>query len=154
MLSTMAAEPPESSVVFKAIDIYLALAYGAERPVAVGSMVATLRAWGGRFYNCPVFVKDAATPPNRYSMRLGNRHYPHMKLTIERAPDGETFLFRADTHDRHVCPPEGAAEHDAFVALMTQNQQLAQGIDAAWAENGLPTFKTWLREDLARREQA
>jgi hypothetical protein len=149
----MPAEPPDSSVVNRAIDIYLDRAYGSERPVAVSSMVSTLRNWGGKFYACPVFVKDGETPPKRYSMRLGNRHYPHMKLVIERAPDGETFLFRADTHDRHVCPPEGAAEHDAFVNLMTRNQEIAQAVDSAWAEQGIPTFKTWLREDLARREK-
>jgi len=74
-----------------------------------------------------------------------------MKLVIERSPDGELFLFRADTHDRHCCPPEGAPEHQAFVSLMTKNQELAQAVETAWAEAGLPTFKTWLREDLARR---
>jgi hypothetical protein len=147
----MPLEPPDPSTVTQAVNAYLDVAYGPDRPLAVKSMVATLRDWGGKFYSCPVFVKDANTPPNRYSMRLGNRHYPHMKLVIERAPDGQSFLFRADTHDRHVCPIEGSVEHDAFVDLMTKNQEIAQAVDAAWAEMGLPTFKTWLREDLARR---
>ena len=75
-----------------------------------------------------------------------------VRLYLNLATD-KTFLFRADTHDRHVCPPEGAAEHDAFVNLMTRNQEIAQAVDSAWAEQGIPTFKTWLREDLARREK-
>jgi len=144
-------EPPDSATVFKAIDTYIDVAYDANPPIAVKSMLATLRGWGGKFYACPVFVRDANSPPNRYSIRLGNKQYPHMKLAIERAPDGHSFLFRADTHDRHVCPPEGAVEHDAFVTLMEKNQQIAQAVDAAWGDLGLPTFKTWLREDLARR---
>lgn len=148
---TMPLEPPEPSVVNKAIETYVRIAYGDDRPIAVQSMLATLRDWGGRYYNCPVFAKDAETPPNRYSLRLGNRYYPHMKLAIERAPDGQSFLFKADSHDRHVCPPDGAKEHDAFVNLMGKNQEIATAVDAAWAAEGLPTFKTWLREDLARR---
>ena len=32
---------------------------------------------------------------------------------------------------------------------MEKNQQIAQGVESAWAEQGLPTFKSWLRDDLA-----
>ena len=147
-----AAEPPEPAVVDQAVGTYLKLAYDGEPPAMVRSALATLHAWGGRYYACPVFAKDGNTPPDRYSMRLGNRYYPHMKLVIQRATDGRTFLFRADSHDRHICPPEGAPEHKEFSELMAKNQQIAQAIESAWAEQGLPTFKTWLREDLARRQ--
>jgi hypothetical protein len=148
-----AAEPPDPQIVFQAVDAYLKAAYAGGQPsTTVRSMLATLHGWGGKFYACPVFVNDGATPPNRYSMRLGNRCYPHMKLVIERAPDGQSFLFRADTHDRHVCPPSGAPEHEEFTALMSNNQQCAQAVETAWAELNIPTFKTWLREDLARRQ--
>lgn len=148
------AEPPDPAVVNRAIDTYVKLAYEGDPPAVVRSTLATLRGWAGKFYACPVFTKDANTPPDKYSMRLGNRFYPHMKLTIQRATDGQTFLFRADTHDRHICPPEGAPEHAEFTDLMTKNQQIASAIEAAWAEQGLPTFKTWLRDDLARRQGA
>jgi hypothetical protein len=147
-----AAEPPDPSVVNKAVDLYLKHAYEGDPPAVVRSALATLHAWGGKFYACPVFTKDANTPPDRYMMRLGNRYYPHMKLVIQRASDGQTFLFRADTHDRHICPPEGSPEHAEFINLMTRNQQIAQSVESAWADAGLPTFKTWLREDLARRQ--
>jgi len=149
--SIMSAELPDQSVVFHAVDAYLRTAYQGEAPIAVRSVLATLRQWSGKFFSCPVFANDGKLPPNKYILRLGNQCYPHMKLVIERSPDGRVFLFRADTHDRHVCPPEGAPEHDAFVALMTRNQELAQAVETAWAEEGLPTFKTWLREDLAKR---
>jgi hypothetical protein len=149
-----AAEPPEPAVVDKAVETYLKFAYEGEPPAMVRSALATLHAWGGRYYACPVFTKDANTPPDRYSMRLGNRYYPHMKLVIQRSTDGKSFLFRADSHDRHICPPEGAPEHKEFSDLMTKNQQIAQAIESAWAAEGLPTFKTWLREDLARRQSS
>jgi len=34
---------------------------------------------------------------------------------------------------------------------MEHNEKLAQTIEAKWAEEG-PTFKTYLRDDLARRQ--
>ena len=151
--TSMPAEPPDRATVLQAVDTYIRFAYGADPPTAVKSMLATVRDWSGAFYRCPVFVKDQRTPPNRYSMRLGNRHYPHMKLAIERAPDDKSFFFRTDTHDRHVCPAEGAPEHAPFVELMGKNQEIAQEIESAWAAQGLPTFKSWLREDLAKRQR-
>jgi hypothetical protein len=151
MCSIMPAEPPDSSVVNRAIDIYLQQAYGPERPVAVNSMVSTLRNWGGSFYKCPVFVKDDATPPNRYSMRLGNRQYPHMKLVIEPTPDGTGHLFRADTHDAHCLPPPNSNEYAAVSALIEANGKIAQAIESAWRDAGLPTFRGYLQDALARR---
>jgi hypothetical protein len=146
------ADPPDPAVVNQAIETYLKFAYEGDPPAAVRSALATLHAWGGKYYACPVFTKDTNTPPDRYSMRLGNRYYPHMKLVIQRAADGQTFLFRADTHDKHICPPAGAPEYAEFSKLMARNQEIAQAIETAWVEQGLPTFKSWLREDLARRQ--
>jgi hypothetical protein len=143
--------PPEREQVMQAIDIYLRQAYGEEAPVTVRSQMAVLRTWGGPFFRAPVFVADDQPQGKRYSMRLGNRHYPHMKLRIEPSPDGSRYLFRADSHDRHVCPPPSSAEHDAFRGLMEKNQVVVDAVEGAWGEAGVPTFKTYLREDLARR---
>jgi hypothetical protein len=34
---------------------------------------------------------------------------------------------------------------------MEHNQSLAEAIETEWARSGLPTFKQFLRQDLARR---
>ena len=151
----MPAPTPDSAQVIQAIDVYLRNAYGDEPPVTVRSQLAVLKSWGGPFFRAPVFVADAQGPGGgtRYSMRLGNRHYPHMKLRIEPSPDESRYLFRCDSHDRHVCPPETSPEHGAFKALMEKNQQVVEAVEAAWAAEGVPTFKTYLREDLERRRQ-
>ena len=144
--------PPEREQVMRAIDIYLREAYD-QPPVTVRSQLAVLKTWGGPFFRAPVFVADEQPQGRRYSMRLGNRHYPHMKLRIEPSPDGSRYLFRADSHDRHVCPPPESPEHAAFRDLMERNQRVVESVETAWAEAGVPTFKTYLREDLARRQQ-
>ena len=148
----MPGEKPEPAKMLRAIDIYLREAYGDTVPLTVGSQMAILNAWKGPFFDAPVFAQDDYRNPTRYSMRLGNRQYPHMKLVLQLSPDGKRFLLKADAHDRHICPPEGAPEYGAFRELMERNQQLVETIEKAWAAEGLPTFKTFLREDLARRQ--
>ena len=105
----------------------------------------------GDFYGSSIFESDSASASSKLSLRLGNRFYPHMKLTIERSPDKQSYLFRADTHDRHICPAPGTRDYAAFCELMDNNQKLAQAIEASWAAQHLATFKTYLRDDLARR---
>ncbi len=149
----MSAQPPDRDQVQRAIDIYISLAYENDPPHLVRAQLESLRALpAGQFLQSPLFTRDFHNPPTRYSLRLGNRAYPHMKLTIEAAPDDSGFLFRPDTHDSHVCPPPRSAEYARFRSMMEHNQKLAERIDAAWNAAGIRTFKSYLRDDLARRQ--
>jgi hypothetical protein len=167
-------ERPDPQSVWRAIETYLRLAYpppggGASGsapgpapaapspPAAVRSRLETLRSTPEEaFYDCPVFERtgaDSGDPyPSRYSLRLGNRAYPHMKLVIDRAPCGRSYLLRADTHDAHCQPRPGSPEQAAFAQLSRHNRELADAIEAAWEADHLPTFKKFLRDDLARRK--
>lgn len=128
-------------------------AYPAAPPSAVRARLETLKAAApDDVYGCSVFEREPADAPLRLRLRLGNRGYPHMKLVIERSPDGRGFLLRADTHDQHVRPPPGSRDAMEFQKLMELNQQIAAEIDAAWESANLPTFKKYLRDDLARRQ--
>ncbi|MDB5319439.1 MAG: hypothetical protein JWN40_1070 [Phycisphaerales bacterium] len=145
---------PDPQVVWKAIEVYVEVAYGGPPPPsAVRSRLETLRALSDEsFYDSAVFEHRGEGMTARVLLRLGNRFYPHMKLAIERRPDRQGCLFRADTHDAHCCPSSESREYEAFRQLMEMNQTVAQSIDAAWERAKLPTFKTYLREDLARRQ--
>lgn len=167
---------PANDALRRAIEVYLRHAYGeAAVPAAVRTRLESIRAamdgtdgtgggeggGGADPLALPVFEKDRPDAPSKYALRLGNRLYPHMKLAIEREPagacgDGGTpgHLFRADTHDRHIRPPAGSKEEGAFRQLMEFNQRTAEAIEAEWAQQGLPTFKTFLARDLARRRKA
>ena len=74
-----------------------------------------------------------------------------MKLVLELSPDRRGYLLRADTHDKHVAPPAESPEYASFRQLMDENRAIAEAIETAWAAEGLSTFKTYLRDDLARR---
>jgi hypothetical protein len=148
----MTTRRPDISLVWQAIDLYLATAYPKTVPSAVQNKVRTLRLLGAEdFWDADVFERDHPVSTTRYGLRLGNFFYPHMKMSIDARPDARGFLFRADTHDRHCCPAPNTREFDVFCELMDRNQKLAELIEASWAEHGLPTFKTYLKSDLERR---
>jgi hypothetical protein len=50
-----------------------------------------------------------------------------------------------------VQPQSDSPEAAAFAELARRNQELAQVIESKWDELGVPTFKRYLRDDLARR---
>jgi hypothetical protein len=102
MVRVMLWQKLPTTDVWKAIDIYLAVAYAAAPPSAVRAKLDTLRSLSAPedFFQSPVFERDNAAAPQKLSLRLGNRFYPHMKLTIERAPDKSGYLSR-----RHPRPP-------------------------------------------------
>jgi hypothetical protein len=146
---------PSPSVVLNAIAIYLKHAYTHAPPATVRGRLETLAMQPAEtFYECPVLESDAHVPPTRYSIRLGNRNYPHMKLAVQQSPDGGSAFFKADTHDSHCCPGPSSPEYKMFLGLMESNEAIAKQIEAAWAEAGIPTFREYLREDLARRVAA
>jgi hypothetical protein len=76
-----------------------------------------------------------------------------MKLVLDPAPTGSDYLFKADTHDRHIEPPPGHPELGVFMELRAKNKAVSEEIEQAWADAGLSTFKTYLQADLARRQQ-
>jgi len=146
---------PDPATVLKAFDLYLKHAFpGGVAPAAVNKRIETLKASKPALFESATWERDAPTDTTRYSLRLGNATYPHMKLVIERSPDGEKYLLRADTHDKHISVPAGSPEHAAFAQLMKRNQEIAAAIEAEWTAAGLPTFKQYLRKDLERRAAA
>jgi hypothetical protein len=148
-------QQPKADQVLQAVEIYLSLAYPRGVPATVRSRVEKLReAPPDRLLASDLFEKTPMQDPDHYRLRLGNEMYPHMKLTIDRRPDRRGFLFRADTHDRHIVPPPGSPEEQAFQEMQSRNHRLAQAIEKAWTQQGLPTFKSYLREDLARRQRS
>lgn len=168
----MSWQRPSPRVVWRAIETYLAVAYAPANagksgsakppepaPSAVRARLETLKSTPqDAFYDSPVFERQEAPrggvsdgTPQKYALRLGNRTYPHMKLIIERSPDGANYLLRADTHDTHIQPRPGSREQAAFAELMKENRTISEAVESAWEQLGLPTFKKFLRDDLERR---
>jgi len=145
---------PEPAMLHKAIDIYLAHAYQTAPPLTTRSLLNLLKTWAGDFYASPAFARTGDPNSPRLTIRLGNSVYPHMKLALEPAPDGQTYLFKADSHDKHLSPAESSPDYTAFMELREKNQKIVDKIEQAWADAGVPTFKTYLQADLQKRQAA
>ena len=148
----MAWEKPSPTAVWRAIDIYMAHAYEGPAPSAVRARLKSLQAAPpAELFDSPVFERDTAHPACWFSLRLGNHLYPHMKLRVERCPDGSGYLLRVDTHDRHITPSPSAKDRHLFQQLVERNLDMAGAIEHEWVQCGLPVFSEFLRKDLLRR---
>src|SRR5262245_17582279 len=143
--------PPQAEQLFSAIDMYLRCAYD-KTPAAVTTLIESLKVSDTDLYQNKAFARTGEGEAPRLLLRLGNRHYPHMKLALEPAPDDATYLYRADTHDKHICPPANHPEYAAFMELRAKNKSIGDCIEQAWEQAGIPTFRTYLQQDLARRQ--
>ncbi|MCA8943457.1 MAG: response regulator [Planctomycetes bacterium] len=136
-------------VLTKAVENYLELAYG-----------------GG---TKPRWIPDLDLPPDapprellklfqadheegelaRYTMRLGNRNYPFMKLVFqEHIVDGQ-FQFGVDTHDDMEIKPD-YPDYEAWMAVRRFNRELKVKIEQRLEEIGVPTAAQ-LRREVAER---
>jgi len=119
-----------------ATQIYLKKAYENGPPAGVSEKVDALEnlkvdakflAWG-------VLEREG----NRYSFRLGNLGYPHMKLVF--LLENDRPVFYVDAHDSHFNLPAGVPGYDKLMTLRQSNKQMKQRIEAAMAAANLPIF--------------
>jgi CheY-like chemotaxis protein len=139
-------------MVQRAIAIYQDLAYGTgcrpRRPI-------DLPAGGGVDSLLAMFQEEKTeTIPGyvcrSYSLRLGNRNYPFMKLLLQEHLVAGEFCFAVDTHDQMEIKPS-FPDHEQWCAVQRFNCDLKRQIEQGFAAAGLPTAAS-LRELLACRE--
>ena len=83
-------------------------------------------------------------------LRLGNRQYPHMKLSADRVPGSDDWVLTVDCHDRDIVGPVPEGQRAALEALFRANAEIKGRIERRWAEAGLPTFANYIRRRLGR----
>ncbi len=146
---------PLAGQVRHAVEIFISAAYPSVRP-----------AEPGRFY--PPEDRELAewlmedpierTPPDApadqvrsYALRIGNEHYPHMKLRIGRCGQAPVFVFTVDAHDAFLAVPADHPDYQALEQLKAHNAQLAEDILTKWEQAGLPTERSYLRDRIRQR---
>ncbi|MFM1872242.1 MAG: hypothetical protein RL398_1664 [Planctomycetota bacterium] len=139
-----------NEVVQEAIAIYQRLAYTANRPakplqVPEGAQGEALLAGFQR--------EQVESLPGhaccRFSLRLGNRNYPFMKLLLQEHLVPGEFYFGVDTHDQMDIKPD-YPDYQQWVAVQRFNRELKQRIEAEFAAAGLDTCAVVRRALLAK----
>jgi CheY-like chemotaxis protein len=138
-LSALTAE-----TVARAIAIYQELAYGPGRKRAIevpstGGHAALL----AMFQHEPV-PAGAGQSCCRYTLRLGNRNYPFMKLLLQEHLVPGEFYFGVDTHDQLDIKPD-FPDHEQWLAVRRFNRELKLQIEQGFARAGLDTAATLRR---------
>lgn len=129
-----------AEMVGKAIAIYQDLAYG---PAGRARRTVDVPSTGGPEALLGQFQKEQIEtipghPFHRYSLRLGNRNYPFMKLLVqEHLIDGE-FFFAVDTHDQMDIKPD-YPDYEQWMAVRKFNRELKRQIEGGFQAAGLDT---------------
>lgn len=156
----MSTEPADLSslkinVLRDAVAIYLQIAYaGCEPPEVVKRRLDwPVEVDAETLLGKAPFEREGKGKPGTliYALRLGNAHYPHMKLQVQPWPNESGFLLSVNTHDQVLSLDPNAADLPAFRAIQEENQQLKEAIEHAWDEARLPTFLRYLREYIQSR---
>ncbi len=138
----VAREEISLEMVEKAVEIYLRHAYGegqGRRRSREGERE------GKDPFEC--FINETPVrepeeihePLHRYTMRLGNRSYPFMKLVLEEHIVRGEYFFSVDTHDHLDVRPD-FPDYEDWMKLKRFNLSLKQEIEKDFQRNGLPTL--------------
>lgn len=125
-------------MVERAVSIYQDLAYGS---VAPKRRMATVADGGngplGLFHQEQVECVPGHAC-QRFSMRLGNRNYPFMKLLLQEHLIAGEFFFAVDTHDQMEIGPE-FPDYEQWMAVRKFNGELKRRIEDSFEQAGLDT---------------
>ncbi len=133
----------------QAVENYLELAYrGAQKPRWVPDLDLPTDAGPARLLELFQSDHDDGEPP-RYTMRLGNRNYPFMKLVFQEHMVSGAFLFAVDTHDEMDIKPD-YPDYDAWMAVRRFNHDLKVEIERRFRDIGVSTAAD-LRREVAER---
>ena len=104
-----------------------------------------------------LFKKEIVDPAagrigSRYTMRLGNRNYPFMKLLLQEHLIAGEYFFAVDTHDEMDIKPE-YPDFESWMHVRRFNSALKRDIERAFAQAGIDTAAR-IREMAAQRAAA
>lgn len=152
--SPMKLKAITTDIAWQAITSYLAIAYPdgvPERVVPDESLFQPTR----HIYQVlqRVFVDESHTENEircrRYTLRLGNYIYPHMKLVLAEFLEQGQFFFFVDAHDQLPIEP-GSPEYPAWMRIKWTNAAVKELVERRWEYLGVPTLKS-LKEVVTRR---
>ncbi len=158
MASDERMSPLGMSDVARAIELYLATAYGETVPEAIRERFLVpecmdLPTWLMTDVAERSPAEASFEDVRSFALRIGNAMYPHMKLRLSRPPGWSILILSVDAHDAMLQAPEGSADAAVLETLKANNARMVSEIMAAWEEAGLPTEKTFLRGQIEHCRQ-
>ncbi len=126
-------------LVKKAIQAYLEIAYGTQEEGGIGIQVPEENPFGVFVDETPVPREPGERVLHRYSLRLGNRDYPYMKLLLQEHMARGAYYFGVDTHDHLDIRPD-FPDFEDWMRVKRSNFKLREKIEETFRERGIPTL--------------
>jgi hypothetical protein len=151
-------EPAFREDLRRAVGFFIEGAYGPDPP-------ASARRYLLPEGDCDVLawlMGDLAerTPPaatfeevRTFHLRIGSRHYRHLKLRISRPGQEPTFVFTVDSHDAFLVAEPGSPDFEGLRELKRRNAEAVDRITEAWERAGLNTERNYMREKIRRARE-
>lgn len=142
-----------AELVQRAIGIYQDIAYGKgwhRRGPEMGAAAADDHEAVLSLFQKERVEPIPGHPCMRYSMRLGNRNYPFMKLVLQEHLLVGEYFFAVDTHDQMEIKPD-YPDYEAWMAVRRFNRDLKRQIETEFERAGLDTAAC-LRRALSGRD--
>lgn len=150
---------PGTEEIRQAVSVYLRHAYPGGAPASTSRFLPPPGQPLGPWLMADLTERDPADAPlaqvRSFAMRIGNEHYPHMKLRLSRPPNEREFVFSVDSHDAILSAPAGSPDSEALEELKRGNARIASAVHGAWDAAGLLTERNYLRRKIRQaREKA
>ncbi len=126
-------------LVEKAIQAYLEIAYGENEGSGIGFQISEKNPFGVFVDETPVPREPGEKVLHRYSLRLGNRDYPFMKLLLQEHMARGAYYFAVDTHDHLDIRPD-FPDFEDWMRVKRSNFKLREEIESAFRRRGIPTL--------------
>lgn len=75
----------------------------------------------------------------KFSLRLGNRRYPFMKMVFQELLFRDCFFFSVDTHDE-LDIKETNPDYQEWLAIKSYNTELKKKVEEQWRQLDIPTL--------------
>lgn len=143
---------PTIAQLRSAVEQYLRKAYAPPVPPSALRFLPPEDAEPVQWLMADPIERDPADAPlqnvHSFAMRVGNRRYLNMKIRLTRPPRQSFFVFSIDAHDAVLHAPAGSPDESALRQLKLFNAQLGQEVLAVWEAMGLPTERTYMRQQI------
>ncbi len=126
-------------LIEKAIQAYLEVAYGANEGSSIGFQVSEKNPFSVFVDETPVPREPGEKVLHRYSLRLGNRDYPYMKLLLQEHMARGAYYFSVDTHDHLDIRPD-FPDFEDWMRVKRSNFKLREEIEGVFRIRGIPTL--------------
>ncbi len=136
----MRLEETDVAMVCRAIEVYLRVAWGGD----------SSKRWPKFDFRQARTIDEALEgftderrlgKMRKYTLRLGNRFYPYMKLVFQELLVRDKFFFAVDTHD-DLAVESHFADFDGWLEIKRANAEIKEQLEREWQAAEIPTFAT------------